>query len=168
MMGNVYLRLIMMYLIICKYFWRSLRIWRTLVLDYGLGFVMDPLTTISREAVSGLAECGSAWEDLITMSLESDLIWLPTLKKEASSGTIVRENLFYYFEEFCQEDVVPCKAIHFQGFLISWKMEVIIEWQDRSKNGRITQTKRLISVLIMFPVVPVIGKERYRLVRIGV
>jgi hypothetical protein len=108
--------------------------WRMLVINYGLGFLMDLVTTISREIVAGLAEWGSAWEDLITMSLENDLFWLPTLKREASSGTIVRENLSYYFEEFCQEDVVPCKAANAQEFLTVWKMEVTIEWQDRSKK----------------------------------
>jgi hypothetical protein len=101
--------------------------WRTLVIDYGLRIVMDLLTTISREIVSGLAEWGSAWEDLISMSLENDLFWLPTLKREASSGTIVRENLLYFFEEFCQEDVVPCKAANIQEFLTVWEMEVTIE-----------------------------------------
>jgi hypothetical protein len=64
---------------------------------------------------------------LISMSLEKDLFRLPTLKREASSGTIVRENLLYYFEEFCQEDLVPCKAANVQDFLTVWKMEVTIE-----------------------------------------
>jgi hypothetical protein len=94
---------------------------------------MDLLTTISREIVSGLAEWGSAWEDLISIALEKDLFWLPKLQREASSGTIIRENLLYYFEEFCQEDTVPCKAANIQEFLTVWKMEVTVEWQERSK-----------------------------------
>jgi hypothetical protein len=101
MIRDGYLRLIMSYWIVTVYFLRKLRTWRTLVIDYGLRIVMDLLTTISGEIVSGLAEWGSAWEDLISTSLENDLFWLPTLKREASSGTIVRENLLYYFEEFC-------------------------------------------------------------------
>jgi hypothetical protein len=56
MIGNGYLRLIMIYFVILEYFWRSLRMWRTLIIDYGLRIVMDLLTTISRETVSDLAE----------------------------------------------------------------------------------------------------------------
>jgi hypothetical protein len=76
---------------------------------------------------------GLAWEGLISMALENDLFWLPTLQREASSGTIIRDNLLFYSEEFCQEDVVPCKAANVQEFLIVWKMEVTVEWQGRSK-----------------------------------
>jgi hypothetical protein len=39
-------------------FVERLRIWRTLRIDYGIRFVMDFLTTITREIVSGLAEWG--------------------------------------------------------------------------------------------------------------
>jgi hypothetical protein len=127
------LSLIMNYYGIIGGFVKRLRVWRTLRIDYGNRFVMDLLTTISREVVAGLAEWGSAWEDLITKVLEDDLFWLPTLQRDVSTGTIIRENLLYYFEEFCQEDIVPCKATNIQEFLIVWKMEVNVEWQQRSK-----------------------------------
>jgi hypothetical protein len=39
----------------------------------------------------------------------------------------------YYFEEFCQKDVVPCKSANIQDFLTTWKMEVTVEWQKISK-----------------------------------
>jgi hypothetical protein len=134
MIRDGYLRLIMSYWIVTAYLLRKLRTWRTLVIDYGLRIVMDLLTTISREIVAGLAEWGSAWEDLLSIATEKDLFWLPMLKREASSGTIVRENLLYYFEEFCKEDLVPCKAVNVQEILTVWKIEVTIEWQERSKK----------------------------------
>jgi hypothetical protein len=48
-----------------------------------------------------------------------DLFWLPTLQREASSGTIITENLLYYFEEFCQEDAVLYKVLNVQEFFNS-------------------------------------------------
>jgi hypothetical protein len=73
MIRDGYLRLITSFSMVMWYLLKRLQTWKTFVIDYGIGIVMDLLTTICREIVSGLAEWESAWEDLISVALEKDL-----------------------------------------------------------------------------------------------